>query len=68
MTGNWINRLLKTEVETTVQVKDGETVVLGGVFEGDQNNTTNTVPFFADIPGIGFLFKKTINQMIKRNC
>ena len=49
-------------LETNVQVMDGETVVLGGVFEGIIANTTNTVPFLADIPGIGFLFKKTINQ------
>ena len=45
---------------------DGETVVLGGVFEGTQSNSTNTVPFFADIPGIGFLFKKTINTDDKK--
>ena len=51
--------LTKRQVETTVQVMDGETVVLGGVFEGNQQNTTNSVPFLADIPGIGFLFKKT---------
>ena len=49
-------------LETNVQVMDGETVVLGGVFEGIIANTTNTLPFLADIPGIGFLFKKTINQ------
>jgi len=52
----------KREVDTTVQVIDGETVVLGGVFESDQRNSTNAVPFFADIPGIGFLFKKTITN------
>ncbi len=47
------------QIQTSVQVLDGETVVLGGVFEGTQNNVTNKVPFFADLPGIGFLFKKT---------
>ena len=52
----------KREVDTTVHVMDGETVVLGGVFESDQRNTTNAVPFLADIPGIGFLFKKTVNK------
>jgi type IV pilus assembly protein PilQ len=58
--------LIKRQVETTVQVMDGETVVLGGVFEGTQINTTNSVPFFADIPVIGFLFKKTINTDDKK--
>ena len=52
----------KREIDTTVHVIDGETVVLGGVFESDQRNSTNAVPFFADIPGIGFLFKKNINN------
>jgi type IV pilus assembly protein PilQ len=56
----------KREVDTTVLVQDGETVVLGGVFESDQRNTTNTVPFLADIPGIGFLFKKTVNKDTKQ--
>jgi type IV pilus assembly protein PilQ len=51
----------KREIDTTVHVIDGETVVLGGVFESDQRNRTNAVPFFADIPGIGFLFKRTDN-------
>ncbi|MFI3199231.1 MAG: type IV pilus secretin PilQ [Methylococcaceae bacterium] len=53
-------------VETSVQVMDGETVVLGGVFEGIQLNNTNSVPFFSDIPGIGFLFKKTTNRDDKK--
>ena len=50
------------QVETTVQVMDGETVVLGGVFEGNTKNEVNSVPFLSDIPGIGFLFKRTINS------
>jgi type IV pilus assembly protein PilQ len=65
----WVNNqpaLVKRQVETTVQVMDGETVVLGGVFEGTQNNTTNAVPFLADLPGIGFLFKRTVNADDKR--
>ncbi|MEI6065906.1 MAG: type IV pilus secretin PilQ [Methylococcaceae bacterium] len=51
--------ITKRQVETTVQVMDGETVVLGGVFDGNLQNTTNAVPFLADLPGIGFLFKRT---------
>ena len=58
--------LVKRQVETTVQVMDGETVVLGGVFEGNQQSTINTVPFLADIPGIGFLFKKTVTADTKK--
>jgi len=58
--------LVKRQVETTVQVMDGETVVLGGVFEGTLANTTNSVPFLADLPGIGFLFKRTFKQDDKK--
>jgi len=57
------NREIDTrEVKTNVRVNDGETIVLGGIYEATSGNTINKVPFFGDLPGIGFLFKKTINQ------
>jgi type IV pilus assembly protein PilQ len=40
---------------------DGETVVLGGVFEGNLTNSNSAVPFLSDLPGIGFLFKRATN-------
>lgn len=49
-------------VKTNVLVNDGETVVLGGIYKGTLGNTVNKVPFFADLPGVGFLFKRTVNQ------
>lgn len=52
------------QLETNVHVMDGETVVLGGVFEGRQTDNNAKVPFFADLPGIGFLFKK--NQIVDK--
>ena len=54
--------LITREIETNVHVKDGETVVLGGVFEGTYNRAVGTVPFFSDLPGIGFLFRRTETQ------
>ena len=52
------NRAIDTRrIETTVQVSNGDTVVLGGVYENDKTNTVNKVPFFGDLPGIGFLFR-----------
>lgn len=50
------------EVKTNVRVNDGETIVLGGIYEANIGDSVNKVPFFADLPGIGFLFKKTINK------
>jgi type IV pilus assembly protein PilQ len=46
------------EIKTNVQVMDGETVVLGGVFEGVNSNDISSIPFFGDLPGIGFLFRR----------
>ena len=49
----------KREVDTTAQVANGDTIVLGGVYEQDKQNTTDKVPFFGDLPGVGFLFRRT---------
>jgi type IV pilus assembly protein PilQ len=47
------------EVETQVFVRNGETVVLGGVYEIDNLETLEKVPFFGDLPGIRHLFRRT---------
>ncbi len=46
------------EVETSVLVDNGETVVLGGVFERTKSKRTERVPFFGDLPYLGFMFKQ----------
>lgn len=48
----------KREIKTTVRVKDGETIVLGGVYEGDSSKDTYKIPFLSDLPIIGALFTK----------
>ncbi|MFA5983474.1 MAG: type IV pilus secretin PilQ [Methylococcaceae bacterium] len=50
------------QVKTNIRVNDGETVVLGGIYESTNNDSVNKVPFFGDLPGIGFLFKRTTKQ------
>lgn len=56
----------KREIKTSVLVENGETVVLGGVYEGDESSSKNKIPFFADLPGIGFLFtNSTVNNVKK---
>jgi len=47
------------EVETQVFVRNGETVVLGGVYEIDSFESLSKVPFFGDLPGIRHLFRST---------
>ena len=53
-------------VSTQVLVDDGETVVLGGVYEQDDTSNVTRVPFFGDLPYIGFLFKNTNVNKEKR--
>lgn len=45
------------EITTTVQVQDGETVVLGGIYEGSYGDTKSKVPWLADLPGVGWMFR-----------
>jgi type IV pilus assembly protein PilQ len=46
-------------VETQVLVDNGETVVLGGIYETTQSREKDAVPFFSDIPGLGWAFRQT---------
>jgi type IV pilus assembly protein PilQ len=48
------------EVETSVLVENGETVVLGGVFERSETRRNERVPFFGDLPYVGFMFKQEL--------
>ncbi|TBR07891.1 MAG: type IV pilus secretin PilQ family protein [Lysobacter sp.] len=48
----------KREVNTAVLVEDGQTVVIGGVYEFRDRSDLSKVPFLAEIPFLGNLFKK----------
>ena len=45
-------------VSTQVLVDDGETVVLGGIYNQTDRNSLDKTPFFGDLPAVGWLFKK----------
>jgi type IV pilus assembly protein PilQ len=45
------------EIKTQVLLDNGETVVIGGIYEQDKVDTVTKVPFFGDIPLLGWLFK-----------
>lgn len=47
------------EVQTQVLVSNGETIVLGGVYEQIKSSEVDRVPFFGDLPLIGALFRQT---------
>jgi type IV pilus assembly protein PilQ len=57
--GGFVPQLDKREITTSVLVDNGQTVVLGGVYEFDKSTDIAKVPFLGDIPGIGALFRDT---------
>ena len=50
--------IIKREVETQVLVDNGETVVLGGIFEHVTRTNVDKVPLLGDLPAIGRLFRR----------
>lgn len=58
--------LNKNEIDTNVLVDNGETVVLGGIFEQETRNQQTKVPFLGDLPAIGRLFRRDSKSESKR--
>ena len=56
----------KQEINTQVFAKDGETIVLGGVFHDTITKGVDKVPLLGDIPGIKHLFSKKSERHQKR--
>ena len=54
---NLVPEIQVREMETLLQVSTGQTVILGGLMQDEQNNTDNSVPGFANLPLIGKAFK-----------
>ena len=48
--------------ETVVTVKDGETVVIGGLITSRESQTENKIPILGDVPGLGVLFRSTAHE------
>ncbi|HVI53427.1 MAG TPA: type IV pilus secretin PilQ [Luteibacter sp.] len=57
--GGFVPSIDTREINTSVLVDNGQTVVLGGIYEITKNNTTSKVPGLGDIPGLGVLFRRT---------
>ncbi|MCJ8299468.1 MAG: type IV pilus secretin PilQ [Pseudomonadales bacterium] len=55
----------KNFLETSVIVKDGDTIVLGGVYKNETTNSISKTPFLGDLPLIGALFRKTQKKELK---
>ncbi len=48
----------RRQVSTTVHVKDGQTIVIGGLNQTQIVDRVNKVPFLGDLPGVGHLFRR----------
>lgn len=56
---NNIPTINTNELETQVLVNNGETIVLGGIFQSEDITQVDKTPFFGDLPVIGRLFRRT---------
>jgi general secretion pathway protein D len=55
----------KRSAQTRISIKDGQTIVIGGLMEDRKTSTVDKVPLIGDIPLIGHLFKRTQNKITK---
>lgn len=68
---NWSEQVLgqpaidKNLLNTKVEVANGETIVLGGIYEQEQSLSENKVPLLGDIPVVGNVFKNTNKKFTK---
>ena len=59
---NGVPSINTNEIQTQVLVDNGQTIVLGGVFQTDRNISTTKTPFLGDLPYIGRFFRRTIER------
>jgi type IV pilus secretin PilQ/predicted competence protein len=55
------------DIESTVLIKSGDTLAIGGLLQDEVDKTHNKVPVLGDIPGIGYAFQEHVNVRTKRN-
>ncbi len=60
-------RFTARNLETSVVIEDGETVVLGGLMKDTTSKTTTRVPFFGALPVVGKLFRKEDDSSERSN-
>lgn len=51
------------QVDTTVRVKDGETIIIGGLIQNIRTDSISKVPFLGDLPWIGKLFQSESSNL-----
>jgi type IV pilus assembly protein PilQ len=65
-TGDYPN-ISQRSISTTVRLDDGQTLILGGLVKNQETDALRKMPFFGDLPLIGFLFRNTMKVRTKSN-
>jgi len=55
-----IDTIQRTSMSLTAVAQEGRTIAVGGIIRKEAGESIEKVPFFGDLPGIGFLFRKTV--------
>jgi len=63
--GEHIPIIATSEAETSVMVKDGVTIIIGGLRKDEKHKSVKKVPFLGDIPLLGHLFRNTSEELKK---
>ncbi|HEY2864867.1 MAG TPA: type IV pilus secretin PilQ [Casimicrobiaceae bacterium] len=63
--GGFVPAIDTKNVITTIGVNNGDTAVIGGIYEETLNNDVTKVPFLGDLPYLGYLFKTTNKNVEK---
>ena len=63
---NGVGTVLRN-INTTVVVRDKDTIAMGGLMRDKETNNTSKVPLLGDIPVLGWLFKNTTKSVEKVN-
>lgn len=56
---NGVPAILTKEIQTNVLVSNGQTIVLGGIYQQDKSRTITRIPFLGQLPVVGNLFRNT---------
>jgi len=57
----------KRDVETTAIVKNGESIIIGGLVKDKSGNSVNKIPILGDIPILGYAFRYSDKSLDKTN-
>jgi type II secretory pathway component GspD/PulD (secretin) len=52
-----------SEAETAVMIKDGITIIIGGLRKDQRQKTVKKIPVLGDVPGIGFFFRQSTDNV-----